>query len=245
MRKRLPYFFRTTSIVVAGLLVAPASAIETNSESSDTEDQVHVRRAFDALSHSKARRVLDALSPMERKKLFSSRTAKIAPKPARRFLQDDSDDCISVEDYSENSVGFRMGVHPDGVKFNGGIDKKGNGSESFGSPAPASRKHSAFCALSSPETTSTRQPNPLEYPGHVHDLNAVPPFNDRHLPASELGESLRRQRYADDQPRQPTSPPSMPVTVDTYREGRSSRSPELPGRVIVTTPGGGLKMKMQ
>ncbi|PFH04377.1 hypothetical protein BCF11_5152 [Collimonas sp. PA-H2] len=245
MRKRLPYFFRTTSIVVAGLLVAPASAIETNSESSEAEDQMKVKRAFDALSYSKARRALDALSPTERKKLFSSRTARIAPKPARNFLQEENDDCISVKDYSENSVGFRMGFNPDGVKFNGGIYKKKNGSESFGSSVPASHKHSAFCALSSPETTSTRQPNPVEYPDHVHSLNTLPPFNDRHLPASELGESLRRQRYANGQPQQLAPAPSMPMTGETYREGRSSRTPELPGRVIVTTPGGGLKMKMQ
>lgn len=245
MRKRLPYFFRTTSIVVAGLLVAQASAIETNPESSDTEDQVKVKRAFDALNYSKARRALDALSPAERKKLFSSRTVKIAPKPARNFLQDENDDCISVKDYSENSVGFRIGTGPDGVKFNGGVYKKRNGSESFGSPAPAFNKHSAFCPLSSPETTSKRQLNPVEYPDHVHSLNTLPPFNDRHLPASELGESLRRQRYANGQPQQLAPPPSMPVTAETYREGRSSRTPELPGRVIVTTPGGGLKMKMQ
>ncbi len=245
MRKRLPYFFRTTSIVVAGLFVAPASAVETNPESSDSEDQVKVKHAFDALHYSKARHTLEALSPMERKKLVSSRTAKIAPKPARSFLQGESDGCISAEDYSENSVGFRMGMNPDGVKFNGGIYKKRNGGESFGSPAPASRKHSAFCALSSSETTSTGQPDLLEYPGHAHSLNTRPPFSDRHLPASELGESLRRQRYANGQPQQLAPLPSMPATVDTYREGRSSRAPGLPGRVIVTTPGGGLKMKTQ
>jgi len=247
MRKRLPKLFRTTTIAVAGLLAAPApvSAVEMNPEFSDADDHLKVRRAFDALDHSKARHAFNAISPAERKKLLAPLTGRNMVKSPRFSVQGAEDHCISVNDYSENSVGFRIGVSPDGMKFNGGVPRKSNDGAAFGSSTQAMRRGSAFCAPVPARSASMNQPDPVESLGNRRSTRALPPFSGSYSPASELGESLRRQRYTSSQTPRLAPLPSMPLTTDTYREGRSSRTPKLPGRVIVTTPGGGLKTKMQ
>lgn len=241
MRKRLPRLFRTSSIIVAGLLTgpAPASAVDADPEFTTAEKRLRTRNVFDSLSRSKARRAFDALPPADRERLLSSRIRKAAPDAAkpRIFLRDETDDCRNMPSYSENSVGFRIGVTPDGLKFSGGP------SEPLRAPYSSMHKGTGFCDFSQHGMTPAVRQNAGEYRGNLHGANIPPPFRRRHSPASALGESLRNQRYANEQQRQSANPPPMPVTTDTYREGRSNRTPHLPGRVIVTTPGGGLRFK--
>jgi hypothetical protein len=239
MRKRLPRLFRTSSIIVAGLLAAPASATDADPEFSVAENRLKANNAFDSLSRSKARRAFDALPPADRERLLSSRIRKAAPGAANTgiFLQDDANDCRNVPSYSENSVGFRIGVTPDGLKFSGGPG------ESLRTPYPSMHKDTGFCDFSLHGMTPAVRQNPDEHRGNFRGAHIAPPFRSRYSPTSALAESLRNQRYANEQQRQSANPPPMPVTTDTYREGRSSRTPHLPGRVIVTTPGGGLRFK--
>jgi len=194
---------------------------------------------LDSLSRSKARRAFDALPPVDRERLLSSRIRKAAPGAAnaRIFLRDETDDCRNMPSYSENSVGFRIGVTPDGLKFSGGPG------ESSRTPYPSMHKDTGFCDFSVHGMTPAIRQNPDEYRGSLHGANIAPPFRSRYSPTSTLAESLRNQRYAHEPQQQSANPPLMPVTTDTYREGRSSRTPHLPGRVIVTTPGGGLRFK--
>ncbi|AMP14925.1 hypothetical protein [Collimonas pratensis] len=241
MRKRLPRLFRTSSMIVAGLLTAPApaSAVDLDPEFSASENRLKARNAFDSLNRTKARRAFDALPPADRERLLSSRIRKAAPAAAKTgiFLRDESDDCRSMPSYSENSVGFRIGVTPDGLKFRGGPG------ESLRAPYSSMRKDIGFCDFSRHGMTPAARPDRAEHLDNLHGRHTQPPFTSRHLPASALGESLRRQHYADEQQAQAASPLPMPVMTDTYREGRSSRTPHLPGRVIVTTPGGSLRFK--
>ena len=239
MRKRLPHLFRTSSMIVAGLLTAPAPApaVDFEPEFSAAENRLKTRNAFDSLKRAKARRAFDALPPAERERLLSSRTRKAAPSVAKTgiFLRDESDDCRNTPSYSENSVGFRIGVTPDGLKFSGG------GGEPLRAPYSSMHKGAGFCDFSRHGMRPAVRPDPGERRDSLPAANTPAPFNSRYIPASALGESLRKQRYTDEQQAQPASPP--PVMSDTYREGRSSRTPHLPGRVIVTTPGGGLRFK--
>ncbi|HWX01870.1 hypothetical protein [Collimonas sp.] len=241
MRKRLPHLFRTSSMIVAGLLTAPAPApaADLDSEFSAADNRLKTRNAFDSLSRAKARRAFSALPPADRERLLSSRIRKAAPDAAKTgiSLRDESDDCRNMPSYSENSVGFRIGVTPDGLKFSGG------GGESLRPPYSAMPKGIGFCDFSRHGRTTAVRPDPGARRDSLPAANIPAPFNSRHIPASALGESLRKQRYADEQQAQPASPPPLPFTADTYREGRSSRTPHLPGRVIVTTPGGGLRFK--
>lgn len=241
MRKRLPHLFRTSSMIVAGLLTgpAPASAVDIDTEFSTAESRLKTRNAFDSLSRAKARRAFDALPPADRERLLSSRIRKTAPGAAKTgiFLRDESDDCRSMPSYSENSIGFRIGVTPDGLKFSGGP------SESLRAPYSSMHKSAGFCDFSRHGMTQAMRPDPGAHRDNLPAADIAAPFNRRYLPASALGESLRKQRYADEQQAQAASPLPMPVMTDTYREGRSSRAPHLPGRVIVTTPGGGLRFK--
>jgi hypothetical protein len=241
MRKRLPRLFRTSSMIVASLLTAPApaSAVDIAPEFSTAENRLKTRNAFDSLSRSKARRAFDALPSADRERLLSSRIRKAAPDAAktRIFLRDEHDDCRKMPSYSENSVGFRIGVTPDGLKFDGATG------ESLRVPHSSIHKGAGFCDFYRHGMTPAMRTDVGERRDNLPAANTPAPFKNRYLPASALGESLRKQRYADEQRTQSASPPPMPVMTDTYREGRSSRTPHVPGRVIVTTPGGGLRFK--